>query len=497
MAKNKKVEVQNSVITKPPVVAVLGHVDHGKTTLLDTIRKTNIANREHGGITQHIGAYQIDVPKTLLKQPNYPNKITFIDTPGHQAFAEMRSRGATVADIAILVVAANDGVKPQTIESIEHIKKAKIPFIVALNKIDLPNINQEIVKKQLSKKGVNLEEYGGETPMVGVSAKDGTGIDKLLEMILLLNELFMVKQTENNFEAVVIESLLSKNKGITATIIVRSGSISVADDVVYENQVFRIRALINWQGHPLTSVTGGDPAEVLGWKVLPKIGSKVYLKSETEIMTSPAKALTLPKSRNIIPPEGVNALEEQHIRIILRADTAGTLEAITSAVGNKVETISSAVGNISESDVLLAKTTKALIIGFSLKPDTRVLKLAQSEKVLIKTYNIIYELLDELDEVIEALRKGDLVEVFGTAKVLAVFNIKGETVLGAKVTSGRIAKGDQIKVTRNDEEIGRIKIKSLKQQKTDITKAETGTEIGIGLSGNMAVLTGDSIISIG
>lgn len=480
----------SSPVLRPPIVAVLGHVDHGKTTLLDTIRKTGIAAKEHGGITQHIGAYQIELPPSDKKQT--VRKITFIDTPGHEAFAKMRVRGAEAADIAVLVVAGNDGVMPQTIESIHHIQEAKIPFIVAINKIDLPDINLEKIKKQLTKAGVNLEEYGGETPVVPVSAKNNTGVDKLLEMILFLTEFSKVGEgMSSQLEAVIIESTVSKNRGTVATVIVRMGTLKVRDDVTCEDQTFRVRALIDWQGKNILFAPPGFPVEVLGWKHLPSVGSIV-------IVSSPQTHIQVAKKQSIQAlPTGEQPTSER-IKLIIKGDTAGTLEAILGGLSrDDIEIILSGVGNITESEVLLAKTAKAIIVGFHVTPNDQTLKLAQSEKVIIKTYNIIYELFDEIADVVEAIKKGNLVTILGEARVIALFHIKDELIAGVKVISGRIARGDQIKVMRADAEIVRCRIKSLRHVKKDITKAELGREAGVLLSQNVELLTGDSIIAIG
>lgn len=474
----------SSSVLRPPIVVVLGHVDHGKTTLLDTIRKTGLAAKEHGGITQHIGAYQIEFPK----------KITFIDTPGHEAFAKMRARGAQVADIAILVVAANDGVMPQTLESLHHIKEAKIPFIVAMNKIDLADVQVEKIKKQLIKAGVNLEEYGGETPLIPISAKNNIGIDKLLEMVAFLAEFAQVgKNALSSFKAVIIESIVSKNRGIVATIIVRSGTVVVGDEIHCEDQTFRVRALIDWQGRNISQATGGQPVELLGWKQLPSIGSIVSQTKEEKNIPP------LIPSLQITPVISSQEKEEiERIKLIIKADTAGTLEAILAGLTqNDVQIIASGVGNITESEVLLAKTAKAIIVGFHISPHDQTIKLAQSEKVLIKTYNIIYELFDEIKDVVEAIRKGNLVTILGEAKIAALFPMKNEIIAGVKIISGRIARGDQVKIMRGEKEIGRTRIKSLRFGKEDVTKAEQGKEAGVLLSQNVELLTGDSIISIG
>lgn len=476
----KKNQTQH-FFSRPPIVTILGHVDHGKTTLLDTIRKTNIAQREHGGITQHIGAYQIEL-KTI-------QKITFIDTPGHEAFAKMRGRGANVADIAILVVAANDGVMPQTIESIKLIQSAQIPSIVVINKVDLPDVNLEKIKKQLTKQGLKLEEYGGEIPVVPLSAKTGQGVDKLLKMILLLSELNQIKEDiTGDFRAVIIESTLSRNRGAVATIIVRNGKLSVGEEVICENQEFKVRALINWFGGNQNQISSGDPAELLGWQKVPIVGATLYKKNGFKL-----QEVEKPDIKPVVKAE----ISQEKLKLIIKSDNSGTLEAILAGLPQNATIIASGVGQISESDILLAKTAKALVIGFNLKVSDSVIKLAESEKVILKTYNIIYELLDEIDDVVEAALKGNLVEILGEAKIMAVFTMKDQTVAGVKVISGRIARGDKVKIVRKDEELARSRIKSLRLRKEDITRAEQGTEAGVVLAENIAFLTGDAIISIG
>ncbi|OGG08061.1 translation initiation factor IF-2 [Candidatus Gottesmanbacteria bacterium RIFCSPHIGHO2_02_FULL_40_24] len=499
MAKKNTNEINEAKISiRPPIVSVLGHVDHGKTSLLDRIRKTNLVVHEHGGITQHIGAYQIEVPQNIkLKNSEFAQKITFIDTPGHHAFAKMRSQGANASDIAILVIAANDGIKPQTSESIEHIKNSGIPTIIALNKIDLPDINIEKIKKQLNKEGVKLEQYGGDIPLVPVSAKTGEGMDKLLETILFLTDFFQIRSFLNKpFQGVVIESSISKYKGITGSVIVRNGVLNVGDDIVYDNQIFRVRAINDWQGRSLNNLGPGDPGEIIGWKTLPSVGTILYKKNETEVIGQPKTEIEKVKPASIIQSPPVE-IETQKINLIIKADTVGTLEAITLGLPDDIDLILKGVGPVNESDILLGKTVKALVIGFNVPISDQVKKLAQSEKVLIKKYEIIYQLFDEIKDVVEAIKKGDLVDILGIAKVLATFDIKGVTIIGAKIVSGRMAKGDQVKILRDDNEIGRRKIKSLKHFKEDITKAEQGKEVGIGLSDRIELLTGDSIIAIG
>ena len=489
MAKKKK--QAHATIFVPPVVTILGHVDHGKTTLLDSIRKTNVALREAGGITQRIGAYQISLPNT----------ITFIDTPGHEAFAKMRSRGVNAADVAILVISASDGIMPQTKESLKYIKEAKIPYIIAATKIDLKEANLEKLKQQLTKEKVVLEEYGGEVPFIPLSSKTGQGIDKLLEMILLLNELQERKaDPKGPFQAVVIESGLHRAKGPVATLIVKNGTINKGEKIVTSGgEEANVRAMFDEYGKELTTASVSRPLELLGLKNVVNVGTIIYKNGETVITQTPSTSIEIPPKAGLLSEVVVGEIAPLKLKIILKTDNVGSLEAITTSLAGKenVETIAVSSGNITESEVLMAKSSGAIIIGFNVKPSSSVVKLAQSEKVMIKTYEIIYKMFEEIEDVAEALRTGGLEEVLGEAKILAIFDMKGESIAGIRVISGRIARGDKIKIKRGNQEIGRAKIKSLKHQKEDITKAEQGIEAGAVLSSKLDFLVNDSIIAIG
>lgn len=474
-----------------PVVSILGHVDHGKTSLLDKIRQSKITEKEFGGITQHIGTYQI----TLAGN----KKITFIDTPGHEAFAKMRSRGAEVCDIAILVVAANDGVMPQTKESIEHILHAKIPYIVACTKIDLVDASVDKIKKQLLKNGVLIDEYGGAVPVVPVSSKTGQGIDKLLEMILLVSEMHEVKKDPSSaFEGVIIETKLDKARGNVATIIVKNGTITQRDNIITKDGIEgKVRAMFDENGHMVKTADPGKGVELLGLSSLPSVGISIYKKEETAIGIAPPTKIVAASPPGRLAVSSPSEIVSEKLKIVLKADTSGSLEAILASLKENVEIMSASTGAIGESDVIFAKSSGAIIIGFNVKPSLSVVKLATSEKVMIKTYTIIYEMLSEIDEVSEALRTGGLEEVSGEAKILVQFDIKGEKIAGVKIISGRIAKGDKVKVVRGTTEIGRSRIKSLRHQKEEITKAEQGTEAGVVLTQKLDFLINDVIISIG
>ncbi|MBI4066478.1 GTP-binding protein, partial [Candidatus Gottesmanbacteria bacterium] len=390
----------------PPIVAVLGHVDHGKTTLLDTIRKSNVASREHGGITQHIGAYQIQVKSPLGKTRGRQKEkgkseqesrfITFIDTPGHEAFSKMRSRGASVADIAILVVAADDSVKPQTIESIEQIKNAGIPMIVAINKVDLPAANIDRVKQDLAKHGVQVEGFGGDVPFTLVSAKQGTGVTELLDLILFVSDIKgLVGDPKAVVEAVVVETRVDKGKGLLATLIVKNGTLTVGTSLYRgTSQVAKVRAMVDEHGARVSAAGPSKPVEVLGFNVLPSVGSKLSGAPQKDLQgvalqtpsggAKPTLAAELPDYLNPVDPEA-----ERIINIILKADTAGSLEAITASLPKKVIVVQSGVGDIGEADILAAKTMGAIVVGFGVGAKAAVVKLAETEKVVYRTYRII------------------------------------------------------------------------------------------------------------
>ncbi len=469
----KKNETISSSGSRPPIVVVLGHVDHGKTTLLDAIRKTDIASREHGGITQSIGAYQVHTPST----------ITFIDTPGHEAFSNMRSRGAGVADIAILVVAGNDSVMPQTQESIKIIKEAGIPYIVAINKVDLPETNVDKVIKDLLRYEVMLENYGGDVPWVKISAKNGDGVKELLDLISLLSEVNGIGKDENqNLSAIVIESKMDKNRGPVATAIIRSGKVSSGDKIFVSEKEEKIRALIDYKGEQLKEATAGTPVEIIGLSQVPPVGSTVSLeKQEAQIKVAEKRS----------DQQGENSLS-----LILKSDSVGTLEAISAQIPANVNVISSGVGEINGADVMLAKSTKAIILGFNIKVSSEASKLADTEKVLVRTYRIIYELLEELSDAAEGMLKPiETEEELGRGQIVAEFPFEKMKICGTKVISGRIARGDQIKIMRGEEELGRARAKSVRTGKEETNKVEAGKECGVLLEPQIDFRPGDDIIS--
>ncbi len=511
---------------RPPIVAVLGHVDHGKTTLLDTIRKTSVASGESGGITQHIGAYQVTVPKEQSSRPtpasaggragiqsdhkeipgqarddaSQEQRITFIDTPGHEAFAKMRSRGANAADIALLVVAGDDSVKPQTIESIEQIKQANIPIIVVINKIDLPSSNVDRVKQDLARVGVQVEGFGGDVPVVLVSAKQGNGVEELLDLILLLSEMKGLSANPDvSPELVVIETKMDKFRGMVATLIVKQGTLRVGNPL-YDGEVFvaKVRAMVDENGKHLVSASPGKPVEVLGFSKLPTVGAIVTSmpSKQPEKVTEARKYTPLTNVADFLASMTEN--DKKKLNIILKTDAAGSKEAILAALPQTgIVIISSDLGDISESDVLRAKATGAIVVGFHVKVSAAITRLAQIEKVIVRTYTIIYELLDELGEVVDGMIDVLIKErELGRGLIIAEFPYEGARIAGTRVISGRIARGDLVKIFRGEEEIGRGKIKSLRKGKEDVTKAEAGTECGVQFDKNIEFTPQDDIIAI-
>lgn len=472
-----------STLTRPPIVAVLGHVDHGKTTLLDAIRQTNVAGGEFGGITQHIGAYQVDV-----KTKNNVQKITFIDTPGHEAFSKMRSRGAQITDVVVLVVDGVKGVQPQTEESIAHIKKAGVPFIVAATKMDLPQANLDRVKKHLVKAGVGVEGLGGDTVVVPVSATQKKGLDNLLEMIILVVQLHGIKGDANDpLNAVVIESRLDNKRGPLATILVKAGILNIADDIYLEEEKIRVRAMFDENGKGVSQALPSKAVEVMGFKSAPPVGS-ILTRVKSKIKDSEvAEAVVLPP---------ILFEEENKLKLILNTDTVGSMEAISGKLGKDIKVVETALGEIKESQVANAQSAKAIIIGFNVRVNKNARKIADLEGVLIKTYNIIYDLLEEVEEVARLVIEGTKDEISGSAKVIAQFSTSQGNIAGLIVVTGKITKGDQVKLMRGDKEIGQGRILTLRKGKEEVSKVVKDEECGAKLSSKLDFLIGDMILSI-
>lgn len=479
--------------SRPPVVTILGHVDHGKTTLLDFIRKSRVAEREHGGITQRIGAYEV---ATGIKDYS-TDKITFIDTPGHEAFSKLRARGANVADIALLIIDAKDSLKPQTSESISHIKAAQIPFIVVLNKTDLPDAKPDRVKIDLMKYEVIAEDKGGTVPVLNISAKTGKGVAELLEAILLLSsDLNLQSGTGNQLKAYVIETKKDK-RGIVVSAIIKGGNLKVGQTIYSEGQEVKVRAIVNDLGKNVQEVMPSTPFELLGFSKMPEVGSLIsdvpqIVKEVEPVEETPSSPLDI---HSLFGP-----LEEKKLSLIIKADTQGSLEAIIGSFGgsDKIEIALTGVGSIYKSDIFLAKTTGSIVIGFNVKPDMDVEDIAKQEKVVIKTYNIIYELLEELTEVANLIREKTEREknLKGEAKILATFIIESEKVFGIKVTKGKINLNDEIEIYRDANLVGKTKLVSLKMRAKSVEEAKKDQEAGMLFAPEIDIKVGDVVKSI-
>jgi translation initiation factor IF-2 len=474
----------------PPVVAVLGHVDHGKTSLLDAIRKTNIAQGEHGGITQKIGASEIEIMHDGKK-----TKITFIDTPGHEAFYQMRGRGVQAADIGLLVVSGVDGVMPQTKESINLLKNSKIPFIVVFTKSDDPQKLVDKAIQQLLKEDVMLENYGGDVPFIEVSAKTNTNIKELLDLILLVYEIkkdanFYPFNITGPFMGIVIESKLDQKSGPRATIIVKNGILRQRDEVYSDSGAKgKVRNMLSDLGKPVSEASVGQAVEVLGFETVPTVGS---------VITNTPKNVEPLEYKEEVSQNPVSPFTEEDqdvLSVVLCADSQGSLEAITNSIPEKVKFLIKKTGDIEVSDILFAKSTGSIILGFNVKAKPEIMRLAKTEKVLIKTYSIIYEMLDEISDFVQGKLEALQEEILGIAKILAKFPFDKTFVCGVKVTEGRIAKGDKVRLLRNDEVIGETRINSVRQGKDQTSKLEEGLEGGIILSPFLDFTIGDMLIS--
>lgn len=506
---------------RPPIVAVLGHVDHGKTTLLDTIRKANVAAGEHGGITQHIGAYQMTVPMERSSRAtegsrgisvgipprtsfgrddaSQERRITFIDTPGHEAFAKMRSRGAAVADIALLVVAADDSVKPQTIESIRQIAEAGTSMIVVINKIDLPGANVDRVKQDLAKHEVQVEGFGGDIPVALVSAKQGTGVPELLEFILLVWQMKeLTGEPAAPLEAIVIETKHDKFRGMVATLVVKQGTLVVGADI-YDGAVSvgRVRAMVDELGNQVKDAPPSKPVEVLGFSKLPTIGAVIF----TQPQIAPELKEVIKQAKPTIEADLIAAMaisDKKKLKMILKADTAGSAEAIRESLPKEgIDILRTELGDISEADILDAKASGAVVVGFNLKLSSNIEKLARVEKVIVRTYRIIYELIKELTEVAEGMEEVLFVErELGGGVIIAEFPYEDTRIAGTKITSGRLARGDTVRIMRGESEIARAKIKSMRKGRDDVTKVEAGVECGVQFDKKVDFTLQDGIIAV-
>ena len=486
---------------RPPVVTIMGHVDHGKTSLLDKIRSTHVTSTEAGGITQHIGAYQVEISG---------QKITFLDTPGHEAFTAMRARGAQVTDIAILVVAADDGVMPQTIEAIDHAKAAGVPIIVAINKIDKPEADPDRIKQELTNYGLISEEWGGDTIMVPVSAKKGMGIEELLEMILLVAEVAELKANPNrNAKGKVIESKLDKGRGAVATLLVQAGTLHVGDFLIVGTTQGRIRAMFDYKGQAVKVAGPSTPVEILGLNEVPEAGDDYIAVDNEKLAKQVADKRQKEKHLQEISRNTKVSLEDlfaqikegdiKELNIILKADVQGSIEAIRQSLeklGNdevRVNIIRTAVGGIREADVMLAAASNALIIGFNVRPDVGARKMAEKESIQINTYRVIYEAIEDVKAALSGMLDPDIKEVeLGQAEVRSTFKVpKVGLVAGCYVTEGKITRNARVRVVRDGVVIHDGNLGSLKRFKDDVKEVATGYECGLGFERFNDIKEGD------
>ncbi len=497
----RRLEVERGAasVQRPPVVTIMGHVNHGKTSLLDAIRQTNVAGQEFGGITQHIGASVVDVDS---------RRIVFIDTPGHEAFTTLRARGAQVTDIAVLVVAVDDGVMPQTVEAINHAKSAGVPIIVAINKIDLPQANSDRVKQQLAELGLSPEEWGGDTVTVSVSARTRQGLKELLEMILLVSDLRELHANPARpARGTIIEAQLDKGRGAVATVLVQEGTLHIGDAIVAGEASGRVRAMVDARGRRVTEAPPATPVEVVGLDAVPQAGDLLEVvrddrlaKAVIQERRERRRAADLATARpGAAEDTSIQAAGLRELRLILKADTHGSVEALTGALGRLgtaevgVTMLHMAVGNVTESDVMLAGASRALVIGFNIRPEPQVRKLAEQEQVEILTYRVIYEAIDDIRNRLRGLLAPKRREVsLGQAEVRETFTIsKVGTIAGCYVSAGVVARGANLRVIRDGVIIHEGKIASLRRFKEDVREVTEGFECGIALERFQDIKVGD------
>lgn len=495
-------EKKENLKSRPPVVVVMGHVDHGKTKLLDAIRKTNVVAGEAGGITQHIGAYQAE---------KKDRRITFIDTPGHEAFTAMRSRGARVADIAILVVAADDSVKPQTVEALKIIEAAKLPLLVAINKIDKPEANVDKVKQDLAKYNLIPEDWGGKTVMAPVSALQGKGIDELLEMVLLVADLDQEKIRANPDRlalGTIIESHVDKLEGPVATVLVQAGTLKVNDILSIDNIFYgKVKAMRDWNGQIVKAAVPAMPVKILGFKVAPKVGDIVEVVAGMERLGKKVKKRDLMKQAispmaPAVTKEEKGAEAKRVINLVIKTDVLGSLEAITESlekiehpeVGVKI--VAKGLGNITETDVSRAESAKALVVGFNVMVSARMQDLAREKGVEVKIYKIIYEVINDVKGRLQEMLSPEVIRTdLGKAEVLAVFRRESDYgVIGGRVTSGKIEKGAKVSVLREEVEMTKGVIEELQHNKQPVKEVVQGQEFGMKFKGRPTISEGDILV---
>lgn len=496
------VDDEASLVFRPPVVTVMGHVDHGKTSLLDRIRQADVVSGEAGGITQHIGAYQVKVND---------NRITFIDTPGHEAFTAMRARGANLTDIVVLVVAADDGVMPQTVEAINHIRAAQVPFVVAVNKIDKPEANPDRVMQQLTEYGIVPEEWGGDTIFVPVSAKQGLNIDTLLEMILLVAEMQEIKANPDRpAEGVVVEGELDRGKGAVATVLVLKGSLKIGDVVVCGNKICRVRAMTDHRGRRVDKALPSMPVEITGWSEVPEAGGKVVVCDEkvakeiVSLRNSEKKLEEQRQSSRVSLDDFFKQMQDAEVKelnLIIKGDVQGSIEALSQSLLRlsteevKVNVIHSAVGAITETDVMLASASRAIIIGFNVRPDMNAKRSAEVEDIDVRLYRVIYEAIDDVKKAMVGLLDPEYQEKYlGRAEARALFKVPDiGMVAGCYVLDGKIQRNSNVRVLRDGVIIYDGKLASLKRFKDDVKEVMENYECGMGIKDFNDLKEGDII----
>ncbi len=500
---NEDTDNEADLVPRPPIVAVMGHVDHGKTSLLDAIRNTAVTSQEAGGITQHIGASQVEING---------KKITLLDTPGHEAFTAMRARGAKVTDIAIIVVAADDGVMPQTVEAINHSKAAGVPIIVAVNKIDKPTANMDRVKQELSEQGIISEDWGGDTIFVPVSAKQHLGIEELLEMILLVAEVQELKANPNrSAKGTIIEAKLDKGRGSVATVLIEKGTLNKGDIVLVGSAYGRVRAMFNSKGKKINQAGPSVPVEILGLSETPQAGDILIAmdnekdaKNIAEKRKNKRHIETMNASSKVSLDDLFDRIQKGEVKdlnIIIKADVSGSIEAVKQSLLKlsmdevKVNPIHGGVGGINENDVMLASASNAIVIGFNVRPSIAAMELAKKENVDIRTYNIIYQAIEDIQQAVKGMLAPIYKEVImGRAEVRQTFKVPNiGIVAGVYVTSGKITRKSKIRLLRNDIVIHEGDISSLKRFKDDVSELNTGYEGGIGIEKYNDIKEGDSM----
>jgi len=488
--------------TRPPVVTVMGHVDHGKTSLLDAIRTTKVAEREFGGITQHIGAYQVDTSH---------GKVTFLDTPGHEAFTAMRARGAQATDMVILVVAADDGVMPQTVEAINHAKAANVPILVAVNKIDKPGSDPDRVKRELANQGLVPEDWGGQTIFIHTSAKRGDGIPQLLEMTALQAEILELRANPGRSgRGVIVEGRLDRGRGPVATALIQSGTLREGDAVVVGSHAGRVRAMFNDRGKKVTSAGPSDPVEILGLSGVPQAGDTMLVVSDER---KARQIATVRSERDRLKGKGATriTLEDLHkqiaagevkeLRLVIKADVQGSVEALTESLERlstdevKLKVIHSSVGGVTESDVMLASASNAIVLGFNVKADPKAASQAQANGVDMRSYNVIYDAINDVRAALSGMLAPEIREVvLGRAQVRQLFPIsKVGTIYGSSVSEGKMVRGARARIKRGDTVLGESTVNSLKRFKDDVREVLQGLECGIGIEGIKGVQPNDVI----